>query len=181
MRAPNPFARSLAFAFLAALAWPAFAVAVDPLVGSGLAISLYLVVCSAAYVAALARRRLDAAIAAFVTGAIAAAFAAVAPGPSAVALGAALAIGVGRSGLLHRTRPARALAIEALLLGAGLGVARLVAWPDVFGVSFGVWSFFLVQSVYAAIGGVTKRPSAPDGADRFDAAKRRMLALLEET
>jgi hypothetical protein len=176
----DAFARSLAFGVVAALAWPAFALAAQPFVGARTALALFVVASAAAYVATLAKRRLHGAAAALVVATIGGAFALVARDPGTVALGAAVGLGVARSGLLHRTRAARGFAIEALLLGGGLVLARLVATPSVLGVALALWSFFLVQSAYFAIGGIAAPATTPDRVDRFDAARRRALALLEE-
>jgi len=176
----NSFGRSLAFAALAGAAWPAFALAAAPLIGTHAALSLYLVASAAIYVAGLAPRRVHGLGAAIVAAALGAVFVAVARDPGVVALGAAIGVGVCRSGLLYRARGGRALAAEACLLGAGLLLARYLATPGVLGVALALWGFFLVQSGFFLIGGVSKRNGDVRGIDRFDSARRRALALLEE-
>jgi hypothetical protein len=176
----NDFGRSVGFAAIAALAWPAFALAAQPLLGARAALALYLVAITALYVAGLAARRLHGAAAAMTVAAIGGAFAAVAHDPGAVALGAAVALGIARSGILYRARAGRALAVEALLLGGGLLLAHVVATPGVLGVALGLWTFFLVQSAFFAIAGSRERVATPPGVDRFDAARRRALALLDD-
>jgi hypothetical protein len=105
---------------------------------------------------------------------------AVAAGSShAAALGAAIALGLARSGLLYRSRGARGIAIEALLLGGGLVLARFLMATGVLGPALALWGFFLVQSAFFAIGGPQMREAAVVG-DRFESARRRALALLEE-
>lgn len=54
------FAASLSFAALAALAWPAVALAVGPWIGVPRAFALHLAVCGALYLARLGRARLSA-------------------------------------------------------------------------------------------------------------------------
>jgi hypothetical protein len=176
----NSFARSLAFAALAGAAWPAFALATGPLIGTRAALSLYLVASAAIYVAGLTPRRVHGVGAAILAAMLGAVFAAVARDPGVVALGAAIAVGVCRSGLLYRARVARALVTEATLLGGGLLLARFLAAPGSLGVALALWGFFLVQSGFFLIGGVAERPGETRGLDRFETAHRRALALLEE-
>jgi hypothetical protein len=174
------FGRSIAFAAVAAAVWPAFALAARPLVGAGGALALYLVGGAAVYVAGLAASRVRRLGAAIVAGAIATVFACVARDPGVVALGAAIGIGVARSGLLHRASAARAIAIEMVLLGGGLALARFLAGPSLLGVALAIWGFLLVQSAYFAIGGVRGRSAESAGPDRFERARRRAMEILEE-
>jgi hypothetical protein len=176
----NAFARSLVFAAGAAAAWPAFALAVQPFTGGRGAIALYLVASAAAYVAVLAPTLVRGAAAAALAAGITGAYAAVARDPFAVALAAAIAIGLARSGLLHRASPARALAVEAILLGGGLALAGFLATPGILGVALAIWGFFLVQSAFPAIGGVRPSGAEAERGDAFERAHRRALALLEE-
>ena len=176
----NSFGRSLAFAALAGAAWPAFALAASPAIGTRATLSLYLVACAAIYVAGLTPRRVHGIGAAIVAAMLSALFAAVTREPGVVALGAASGVGVCRSGLLYRARTGRALATEIGLLGGGLLLARFLAAPGVLGVALGLWGFFLVQSGFFLIAGVTERPVDASGIDRFESARRRALALLEE-
>ncbi len=176
----NSFGRSLAFAALAGVGWPAFALMAAASIGTSAAISLYLVTSAAIYVAGLTPRRVHGAGAAIVAAVIGGAFAMVAREPGVVALGVAIALGVCRSGLLHRARAGRALATEACLLGGGLLLARFLAAPGALGVALAFWGFFLVQSGFFLIAGVAQRDGAAGGSDRFESARRRALALLEE-
>jgi len=176
----NSFGTSLAFASLAGAAWPAFALAAVPAVGTRAALSLYLVASAAIYVAGLTPRRVQGMGAAIVAALLGALFAAVAREPAVVALGAAIGVGVCRSGLLYRARAGRALATETCLLGGGLLLARFLAAPGFLGVALALWGFFLVQSGFFLIGGVSERPGDARGIDRFESARRRALALLEE-
>ena len=176
----NSFGRSLAFAALAGAAWPAFALAAGSVVGTRAALSLYLVASAAIYVAGLTPRRVHGVGAALVAAAIAAAFAVATRDPAVVALGAAIAVGVSRSGLLHRARAGRALVTEATLLGGGLLLARFLVTPGVLGVALALWGLFLLQSGFFLIGGIGERSGDPRGIDRFESARRRALALLEE-
>jgi hypothetical protein len=176
----NSFGGSLAFAALAGAAWPVFALAAAPAIGTLAAISIYLVASAAFYVAGLTPRRVHGAGAAIVAALLGTLFAAVTREPDVVALGAAIGVGVCRSGLLYRARPARALATELGLLGGGLLLARFLAAPGVLGVALALWGFFLVQSGFFLIGGVTEGPRHSRGIDRFENARRQALALLEE-
>lgn len=176
----NSFASSVVFAAIAGAAWPAFALVAGPLLGSRAAFSLYLVGLTGVYVAGIAPTLARGIASAFVAVVIAVGVAAVAGASHAAALGAAIALGVARSGLLHRRGGGtRAIAIEALLLGGGLVLARFLMAPGVLGSALALWGFFLVQSAFFAIGGSPTREAAGVG-DRFEAARRRALALLEE-
>jgi len=176
----NSFGRSLAFAALAGAAWPAFALATGPVIGTRAALSLYLVASAATYVAGLTPHRVHAIGAAIVAALLGAVFAAVARDPAVVALGAAIGVGVCRSGLLYRARAGRALATETCLLGGGLLLARFLAALGFLGVALALWGFLLVQSGFFLIGGVGERAGDARGIDRFESARRRALALLEE-
>jgi hypothetical protein len=96
-------------------------------------------------------------------------------------LGAAL-FGACRSGFLFRQRPARALAVEALLLAGGLALAGWLAgpWPSLRSLALGCWGFWLVQSAYFLVGGVSARSDDDAAAgDAFERARSRILALLD--
>lgn len=175
----NSFGRSLAFAALAGAAWPAFALAAGSVVGTSAALSLYLVATAAFHAAGLTPRRVHGIGAGLAAGAIAAAFALATRDPAVVALGAAIGIGVSRSGLLHRARAGRAIATEIALLGGGLLLARFLAAPGVLGIALALWGFFLVQSGFFLIGGIAERNGNPRNTDPFESAHRRALALLE--
>ena len=175
----NSFARSVLFAAIAGAAWPAFALAAAPLFGMRAALSLYGVGATAVYIAGLAPGLARGLASAFVAIAITVAVAAVAGTPGAAALGAALALGVARSGLIFRRRGARAIAVEILLLGGGLALARFLSGPGVLGSALAIWGFFLVQSAFFVIGGLRSHDPAV-ALDRFESARRRALALLED-
>ncbi len=174
------FGRSVAFAAIAGIAWPAFALFAGPILGTRAALALYLVAGAAAYAGCLATGRVRAIGAALVTAAIGAAFACVGAGLGAVALGAAVGLGVARSGVVFRTSAARALAVEAVLLGGGLALARFLAAPTLLGAALAIWGFGLVQSAFFAIGGVRERSAESAGPDRFERARRRAAELLED-
>ncbi len=107
----NGFARSLLFAALAAAAFPIFALVADPILGWAPALSLYLVGIAAVYAAGLAPRRSRAVVAAGIASALGGGVLLLAPSVGTVAAGAALIVGVCRSGVLYRSRRARALVI----------------------------------------------------------------------
>lgn len=176
----NGFGRSIAFAALAAAAWPAFALVLAPIVGGRAAATCYGVAIAALYVFGIAPSRGRGVVAAVTATAIALLFAALGREPGAAALGAATAIGVARSGVLYRSRGARAVALEVALLGGGLVLARWLGAPGLVGTALALWSFFLVQSAFFLVGGIRVAVPHPAGGDRFDAARRRALALLEE-
>lgn len=175
----NGFGSSLAFALGAAAGWPVFALAAGPRIGASAALSLYLVGLATVYAFGLGADRARGLAAALLAGGLAAAFVAVARDPAVVALGAAIGIGLARSALLHRRSTARAIATEATLLGLGLLLARFLASPGLLGIALALWGFFLVQSVFFAIGGASERRADAGAIDAFDRAKRQMLEVLE--
>ena len=175
----NDFGRSLVFAAAVAAAWPAFSLVVAPLLGARTALSLYLVGAATLYVWGIASERTRGAGAALATAAMGVFAVALARDGGEVAAGAALALGVARSGLLYRARSARALVLEATLIGGGLLLARWLAIPGPLGIALALWGFFAVQAGFFAIGGVQERRPDPSG-DRFEQARRRTLALLDD-
>lgn len=180
--------RNLAFAATSALAAPLFVALVRPVVGAADALSLYAVAVSAAYVFALAPRPslgLGAAIALALPALVLFVFGG---SPAELAFLCAGLLGVMRSGWLRRdrrpgTRFARAFTIEVVLLGAGLWLGARAGQGPVFPVAMGVWSFFLVQSAFALVGGpraARARARCAPAADPFEAAQRRARSLLGE-
>jgi hypothetical protein len=175
----NGFGSSLGFALGAAAGWPVFALVAGPRIGASAALSLYLVGVAAVYAFGLTADRVRGLGAAALTGAIAAAFAAIARDPAVVALGAAIGIGLARSALLHRRSTGRAIAVEVTLLGIGLLLARFLASPGLLGIALALWGFFLVQSIFFAIGGASERRPDTGAMDPFERAKRRAMEVLE--
>jgi hypothetical protein len=175
----NGFARSLLFAAAVAGAFPVFALVVNPVLGRATALSLYLVGIAVLYVAGLTPRRSRGVVAAGIASALGVLVLLLAPSVGTIAVGAALVVAVCRSGVLYRSRRARALVFETLLLAGGLGLARFLAGPDTLQVAFAIWGFFLVQSFYFVLGGVAERAEPPVGLDPFEVARSRALALME--
>jgi len=93
-------------------------------------------------------------------------------------IGAALVVSLCRSGFLYRSRPLRAVALEAALCGGGLALASLLAEGGVASLALGFWGYFLVQSVFFVIGGVAPREQETPP-DPFDRARASLLALLD--
>jgi hypothetical protein len=174
------FGRSAVFAALAAAGWLPWLVVVGPLTGARAALGLYLVGLTTAYLAGVAPRRasaLRAALAAALAGAL---LVAVARATGELALGLGVVLGLGRSVVLYRERPARALVTEAALVGGGLLFARALATPSAGGVMLAVWGFFLVQSLFFLVGGVAPRADEAARRDPFEEAYARAMALVEE-
>ena len=175
----NGFARSLLFAAAAAAVFPIFALVADPILGRAPALALYLVGVAAVYATGLAPRRSRAVVTVGIASTLGVGVLLLAPGLGTVAAGAALIVGVCRSGLLYRSRRARALVAETFLLAGGLALARLLAGPDTAQVAFAIWGFFLVQSFFFLLGGVAERAEAAAGIDPFEVARTRAIALME--
>lgn len=176
----SSFAGSLVFAALATLGALPWMLATGPIVGSAWALGLYSLTLSVVYVAWIAPswpRRITAGA---VAGGFAAAVALAAPMPAGGVLGAAAILAVARSGFLYTSAPARALVVEAVLTGGGLVVARALAGPSLLSLGLAFWGFFLVQSAFFLIGGISRRTADGPRLDPFDEARRRAMALMEE-
>ena len=175
----NGFTRSLLFAAVAAGAFPVFALFANPTLGRASALSIYLLGIAVLYVAGLTPRRSRSVAVVGIAAALGAGVFLLAPSVGTTAAGAALIVGVCRSGVLYRSRRARALVAETCLLASGLGLARFLAGPDTLQVAFAVWGFFLVQSFFFLLGGVAERAETPAGLDPFEVARARAVALME--
>ncbi len=169
------FAESLLFALLAALGAIPWTLAAGAAVGRGRAEALYLLALAALYLVWIAPswpQKLRSGVLA----AVAAAALAFVPVPAWAA--AALLVAVGRSGLLYRTKPARAVVTEAVLVGGGLAFAGWLAGPSLLDAALAVWGFYLLQSVYFLLGGVAERREEAR-TDPFEDAHRRAMAVME--
>jgi hypothetical protein len=173
----NGFGRSVAFAAVAGAGLPVAQALLAPALGVAGALRLTLVAVAVIYVAGLAPRARASGAAGLAGAAAGVVLLALPLGVHATAAGAAAWVALGRSGLLYRARPLRALATEALLLAGGLGLARFLAQGGVLGLALGLWGFLLVQSVFFLIGGVAPRgPRGPE--DPFERSRAELLALL---
>jgi hypothetical protein len=173
------FARTLAFALLAALGVPAVRLLVAPILGTSAALSLYFAALAAGYLAWIAGTLRRAVGVAALAAAGGVAVLALAPGLETVAVGAALIVAVGRSAFLYRAPQPRLLLVEAALLLAGLATASLLATPGVLGISLAVWGYFLVQSAFFLVARPRARTPGPAG-DPFERARERLDALLDD-
>jgi len=174
----DSFGRSAAFAAVAALAWMPWAMLVGPFLGVPAARALYLVAVAALYCGGLAKsppRRVSTTVLVAIVGCL---LALVARGTPELCLALAAALGVVRSGILRRTAPARAVALEAGLLIGGLVFARFLA-AGPLATALGVWGFLLVQSCFFLVGGITTRVEDGRHPDPFEAACARATEVLE--
>lgn len=180
MRAPAPAmgGRSLLFAVLVGLGAVPFSMVAAPVIGwesACVAIVLvsavlYLVVASPSWSRALPVAVL-AALLSLLVGLLASTI-------TEAVLGAALVVGLCRSGVLYRRAAARCLTVELGLLLVGLLFARLLASPSPLGAGLALWGFFLVQSLFFVVGGWEPRPVAGENGDAFDEAERRVMEVL---
>jgi hypothetical protein len=181
MMGAHGFVRSAVFAAAASAGWLAWAVVVGPLIGVRSALTAYLVVLVALYVATLPDRARASRRAAISAGAglLAVAIVFVARGPAELGIGLALVIGLVRSAVLCRAAPGRAVLTEVALLGGGLLFARALVGLSLLSVALAVWGFLLVQSFFFLIPGSMARETTGRQVDPFDDAHRRALAVLE--
>jgi hypothetical protein len=105
--------------------------------------------------------------------------AAVAGGGAELALGLAVVLGTARGAFLHRTTPARAVAIEGVLLVGGLAFARFLATGTGQPTALALWGFFLVQSCFFLVGGVEVRHADGRHPDAFEEAFARATEVIE--
>ena len=164
------FGRSLLFAACAALAYPAYWVTWRVAVGGEAPPEFFAAACLGVYAAGVAPRP---------SAAVRAGFAALCAGllisvfpleTETRLVGMALLLGVFRSAVLYQRRLARAVFVEAVLLGSGALLAAFVGGPGPLGTAAGVWGFFLMQSLYFLVPGVHPRESRPKGEDPFERA-----------
>lgn len=174
----NDFTGSLVLAAALAALYPAFALVAEAVLAPTAALSLYLLAAATVYAAALAPRPSRALAAGALAGALGGIFLLLARDVGDVAVGAGLAIGVTRSGLLYRRPAARAIALETLLLGGGLLVARALFAPGLLGTALSLWGFLLVQSPFFLVGPLRER-RPEGGGDPFERARARAEAILE--
>jgi len=174
----DSFARSAAFAAVAALGWMPWLIATGPLIGSPAARAIYLVGVTALYAGGLAksppRRAMVALVAALAGGVLAI----IARGTPELCLALAAVLGVARSGFLHRAAPPRAVAIEAGLLVGGLLFARFLAVGPL-ATALALWGFLLVQSCFFLVGGIGPRAADGRHPDPFEDACARATEVLE--
>lgn len=176
----NSFGRSALFAAVAAAAWLPWVILLGPWIGIASARALYLVGMVAIYLGGLSAQPARALIAgaiALLGGIVLLAFAG---SGSALVLGLAVMIAVGRSVFLYRMQAARAVLVEAALLLLAIAFMRWLASPTVLATSLSVWAFFLVQACFFLLAANRPRAAADIVFDPFEAAYRRAEALLHE-
>ena len=176
----NSFSRGVIFAAIAAAGCLPWMLLTGPVLGTWNALALYLIGVTILCVAGLGPRSAGALRVALVAGLAASVAALAVRSTSELAIALAAIIGIARSGWLYRAAPARAVVIEATLLGGGLLFARHLVGPDLASAALALWGFLLIQSLFFVIGGVRSQRSAPGQIDPFEEAHRRALTLLED-
>ncbi len=174
------FVRSLAFGAVVALASFPWLLMVRPVLGTQDALRLFFVVLVPIYLVSLTPSWSKGIRLGALSGVLGVVVWLVAPGPISAAVGAAVLLGTMRSGFMYRSRPGRALAIEVVLLGGGLLLARALTGGGSSSMAFAVWGFFLFQSVYFLIGGTGERADDPQTVDPFERACRDVTQILED-
>jgi len=173
----NSFGRSLVFAAVAALGWWLVHPIAAGLFGSAQAARLYLAFLLPLYVLGIGEDRGRALRASLALGLGAALIAFLPLGFGATCVALASGLGVARSGWLHQARPFRAWLTEIVLLGAGIELGSFLLQGPASTLAYGIWGFFLVQSAFFLVGGVTARRPEPTR-DAFEQARARLDALL---
>ena len=176
----NDFGRSLLFGAVAAAAFVPFAILCAPTLGSRGAVVAFAILSASAHLAGIGASRRQGLFAGVLVGVIGTAAALFAPDPRDAVLATAMAFGLCRSGLLYRSRFARAVVLEGALLGTGLALAGHLIGASTFSAVLAVWAFYLVQSVFFLVGGIEARPEDAGELDPFDAAHARAEEILEQ-
>ena len=172
--------RSLVFGALAAVSWLAVAVFFSGTASLALVLKLHAATCLAFYLAGLAPSGRNGVRVGLLTLVIGLVVAILVKSPATALLGLGAVLAVGRSALLWRSRPMRALVMELVLVLGGLKIASLVGSSTIIGLALGYWTFFLVQGVFFLVGGIEARPPDRPVRDPFDVARERALRLIEE-
>lgn len=175
----NTFLGSLAVGMFLALGAIPWLIVAGPVVGHSFAAGVYCLGALVVYLVAIApswRQSVATAAAASLASVLALMMGA---GLAEIVIIAAAFLALARSGFLYRSRPARAVVLEAALLVGGLLCARFLAAPTVLGFGLGVWGFLLVQSLFFLAGGVDERPADEPALDPFERARQDALAVLE--
>lgn len=176
----NSFSRSLGFAAISAALALLLLALLAPLIGASMAARLCLVGVTMAYVAGLARGVASALASAAVLGIFGAGLLLLGPTLEEMAVALAGLLGIARSGVLRSGRPPRALLVEALLLISGLALAGHLLGSSHLSFALALWGFFLVQSCFFLVPGMTPSSVAEGRADAFEQAYARASSLLEE-
>jgi hypothetical protein len=176
----NSFSRSLGFAAVSAALALLLLALLAPLVGSAVAARLCLVLVTMSYVAGLARGVAGALASAAVLGLFGAGLLALGPTLEEMAVALAGLLGIARSGFLRSARPPRALLVEAMLLITGLALAGHLLGASHLSFALALWGFFLVQSCFFLVPGMTPFSVEGERGDPFEQAYARANSLLEE-
>ncbi len=172
------FTPGLLFAAVAAAASIPVSIVLAPILGTLDAHALLLTGAVSIYAAGLARTPGRAAGVALALGALGLTMQLFGAhlGEIAIALTAALAIC--RSGVLFRSRPARAALAEGVLGLAAVGLAEFLYGPSAFGFALALWGYLLIQSAWFLVPGTRRNADARPGLDPFEEADRRARALM---
>ena len=174
----NSFGGSILFAAAAGAGSLVATTILGPILGVSSVVSGYAVATATLFAIGIAPGRAGAVAAGALASVLGALLLLLPIGVHATVAGAAAIVAVCRSGLLYRSRPLRAILLEAALLVAGLGLAQLAMGRGVASLALATWGYFLVQSLFFLVGGVASRPSPDADVDPFDRARSRLQELL---
>jgi hypothetical protein len=175
----NSFGGSILFAAVAGAGLLVAITVLGPILGVSSVVSGYAVGAAILYAIGIASNRRDRAAAGALASVLGMLLLLLPIGAHATVAGAAAIVATCRSGLLYRSRPLRAILLESALLVAGLGLAQLAMGRGVASLALAAWGYFLVQSLFFLVGGVTSRPPSTEDADPFDRARSRLQELLD--
>ncbi len=172
---------SLAFAAIAALGSIPWTMMAAPFIGRLWAVAIYCLATVVFYAVTIAPTWSRGLAGGGFAAALAVVVGLLASWPSEAILGAALTLAMVRSGILYRGRPLRTLLLETALILGGLLAARFLVGPTPLATGLAIWSFFLAQSLFFLMGGITAREPEEVTIDPFEHAKKQVLGLMEES
>lgn len=174
------FTKSVVFAAVAGLSAVAWPLAAGPVLGRPLALAMFAFAAAIGYLATISSRWSQRLVVLAVGGGISVILLLVLPSARSMIVAAALLLGLGRSVFLHPNRPARAVALEVVLVGGGLALGRVLLGASVLDVGLAVWGFFLVQSLFFLVGREQAGVQTTIEGDPFERARDEAVAILED-
>ncbi|MBW2281499.1 MAG: hypothetical protein JRG76_14450 [Deltaproteobacteria bacterium] len=172
------FTPGLLFAAVAAAASIPAAIVLAPILGRLDAHALLLTGILSVYAAGLAATPARAAGVGLAIGALGLAMQVFGAHLGEIAIGLTAALAICRSGVLFRSRPARAALAEGVLGLLAVGLAEFLYGPTAFGFALALWGYLLVQSAWFLVPGTRRSAESAAILDPFEEADRRARALM---
>ncbi len=172
------FGGTIGFGLVAGIGFPGFAALCAPLIGSHAALRLYLALGAILYSALLGRDLRQRVSGAFGAALFVVPTALLTGEIASMAMAAALATAITRSWRSATNQLPRTIGIEAGLAVFGFAFVAALGGPGWVSISLAIWGWFLVQSLYFLVGGLSDAASH-DAVDPFDLATQEVNRILE--